>query len=153
MNPVNPISYLSLSCCFDSCTYSKWPWNVINSNKGAVELLITPTRRSAAKKKKEVVSSFIFIFARRQTFTSVTLFTTLMRRLFALQSVVTSTSPALWTPFVSLLHGDKIRTPQSAGSTSGQEQPSKPIVTTDSRYPARKKGRRDGGRGGGCCII
>lgn len=58
-----------------------------------------------------------------------------------------STSPALWTPLVSLLHGDRIRRPQSAGSTSGQEQPSKPIVTTDSRYPARKEAA--GTEGGG----
>lgn len=70
-----------------------------------------------------------------------------MKMMLALQCVPISISPALWTPLVSLLHGDKIRTPQSARSTSGQEQPSKPIVTIDSRCPARKEagGTEEGG--------
>lgn len=63
-------------------------------------------------------------------------------------------SSSLDSGLVSLLHGDKIRTPQSAGSNSGQEQACKPIVKTDSQYLARKEAAGSEGRkGGGGCII
>lgn len=124
---------------------NEWPRNIITQNKEVVGYCQGKHIPKTLQLNKSLFFSPIFDCPTTETFTSITLFTTFMRRLFPLQCFATSSAP--WTPLVSLLHGDKIRTPQSAGSTSGQEQPSKPIVTSDSQYPARKEAA--GTEGGG----
>lgn len=78
-------------------------------------------------------------FLPEKIFTCVVLITRLMGSLFIGAALRTST--ALWTPFLSDLHG--------AGSTSlGQEQSCKCIVITDSRCPASKEAiGTEGGEG------